>query len=373
MTRKITILLIALMLAGALASAADSDVRIKDIARFQGFTDNQLVGYGLVFGLNGTGDGNQIRFTSQAIANMLNAQGIRHSATQIRTRNVASVLVTATLPPFSKPGSKIDIHISAIGDANSIQGGTLLLTQLFAPNGQVFATAQGQVIVGGFSAGGGGNSVTRNIPTAGIIPNGAIVQREVKINLQGSRTLKLVLDQYDFTTASRIATRINDTFKREIARSNDGGSVDIMVPVTHQGKIIDFIALVEALKVETDEKAMVVINEKTGTVVIGKNVKIATVAVAHGNLTISVSTQFLVSQPKSFTEGGETIVVPDSEVRVDEGTGDKENTVMMLPEGTNIGDIVRALNALGVTPRDIISILQAMKAQGALKAELKVI
>ncbi|HUX08566.1 MAG TPA: flagellar basal body P-ring protein FlgI [Acidobacteriota bacterium] len=370
-TRITTLLIAAMLLAGAQAQAIE--VRIKDIARFQGYSDNQLVGYGLVFGLRGSGDGNQILFTAQAIANMLNAQGIKHERTNIRTRNTASVMVTATLPPFAKPGSKIDVSVSAIGDATSLQGGTLLMTPLRAPNGEVFATAQGPVIVGGFAAGGGAAGVTQNVPTAGNVPNGAIVQREVNTNFQARSSLTLVLDNYDFTTATRVASVVNEHFDSPIARSRDGASIDVIVPAGFRGKVIDFMAQVEKLTVETDERAVVIINEKTGTVVIGQQVRISTCAVAHGNLTIQISTAFGVSQPQPFSEG-QTVVVPEQEVTVTEemATG-REDAVMMLPEGANIGEIVGALNALGVSPRDVISILQAIKAQGALKAELKVL
>ena len=368
----IILLAAALLLA---APAAASEVRIKDIARIQGFTDNQLVGYGLVFGLSGTGDGNQILFTAQAISNMLNAQGIRHERTDIRTRNTASVMVTASLPPFAKPGSKIDINISAIGDATSLAGGTLLLTPMRAPNGEVYATAQGQVLVGGFAAGGGGGTgVAQNVPTAGIVPAGGIVQREVASNLMTRTSLTLVLNQYDFTTSSRVAEAVNARFGSPIARSRDGAAIDVIVPSAYHGNVIDFISRVEGIKVDTDERAIVAINEKTGTVVIGKDVRISTCAIAHGNLTISVSTDYLVSQPAPLSEG-ETVVVPDQEVTATEDTttGTTGEAVMMLPEGVNIGEIVSALNALGVTPRDVISIIQAMKAQGALKAEIKVL
>ena len=370
MTRKLTLSLILLLVLALTANA--TEVRIKDVAKFQGFMDNQLTGLGLVFGLNGTGDGNQSRFTPQAISNMLNSQGIRHDASAIRTKNVAMVIVTATLPPFTKPGQKIDVKVSSMGDAKSLQGGTLLLTKLTAANGQVYGTAQGQVVVGGFSAGGGGTSITQNVPTVGTVPGGAIVQRDVPINLQSRKALRLVLDNFDFTTATRVAKSVNARFGREIARSNDGGSIDILVPNDFHGKVIDFISEVEVLRVDTDNKAKVVINERTGTVVIGKDVKISTVAVAHGNLTISVSTQYMVSQPGPFSEGGETVIVPDEQLTVEEDNaeGEDNNTLMMLPEGTSIGEIVRALNALGVTPRDIVSILHALKAQGALQAEL---
>ena len=370
--KAIILLAAALLLA---VPAAASEVRIKDIARIQGFTDNQLVGYGLVFGLSGTGDGNQILFTAQAISNMLNAQGIRHERTDIRTRNTASVMVTASLPPFAKPGSKIDINISAIGDATSLAGGTLLLTPMRAPNGEVYATAQGQVLVGGFAAGGGGGTgVAQNVPTAGIVPAGGIVQREVASNLMTRTSLTLVLNQYDFTTSSRVAEAVNTRFGSPIARSRDGAAIDVIVPSAYHGNVIDFISRVEGIKVDTDERAIVAINEKTGTVVIGKDVRISTCAIAHGNLTISVSTDYLVSQPAPLSEG-ETVVVPDQEVSATEDTttGTTGEAVMMLPEGVNIGEIVSALNALGVTPRDVISIIQAMKAQGALKAEIKVL
>ncbi len=371
MATRITALLIAAMVL-ACAPAQATEVRIKDIARFQGYSDNQLVGYGLVFGLRGSGDGNQILFTAQAIANMLNAQGIKHNRTNIRTRNTASVIVTATLPPFAKPGSKIDVSVSAIGDATSLQGGMLLMTPMRAPNGDVYATAQGSVVVGGFAAGGAGAGVAQNVPTAGNVPNGAIVQREVPTNLQARASLTLVMENYDFTTATRIANVVNEHFGSPLARSRDGASIDVVVPSGFRGKVIDFIAEVERLTVETDERAVVIINEKTGTVVIGQQVRISTCAVAHGNLTIQVSTTFGVSQPQPFSEG-QTAIIPQEEVTVTEdmATG-SEDAVMMLQEGANIGEIVGALNALGVSPRDVITILQAMKAQGALKAELKV-
>lgn len=364
-----------IMILALLAAAAEgAEVRIKDIARFQGYSDNQLVGYGLVFGLRGTGDGNQILFTAQAIANMLNAQGIQHDRRGIRTRNTASVVVTATLPPFAKPGSKIDINIAAIGDATSLQGGTLLMTPLRAANGEVFATAQGPVVVGGFSAGGGaGTGVAQNVPTAGTVPGGAIVQREVMNNLQVRKSLTLVLRDYDFTTAVRVAEAVNERFGSPIARSRDGASIDLVVPSSFRGRVIDFMSEVERINVTTDQRAVVVINEKTGTVVIGQEVRIDTCAIAHGNLTIQVSTAFGVSQPAPLSQG-ETVVVPQQEVTVtEETTTGGEDAVLMLPSGANIGEIVKALNALGVSPRDVISILQAMRAQGALKAELKVL
>ena len=373
MNARYIALLAALLMLFAIVAAA-SEVRIKDIARFQGFSENQLVGYGLVFGLQGSGDGNQILFTAQAIANMLNSQGIEHDRRNIRTRNTASVMVTAILPPFVRPGSKIDVNVAAIGDATSLQGGTLLLTPMRAPNGDVYATAQGPVVVGGFSVGGAAAQVVQNVPTAGSVPGGAIIQREININLQNQNSLTLVLDKYDFTTSARVAEQINIRFESPIARSGDGGSVEVLVPNDYRGKIVDFMAAVEGLTVETDERAVVIVNEKTGTVVIGKEVRIATCAVAHGNLTIQVSTAFGVSQPPPFSEG-QTVVVPEQEVTVTEetATGETEATVMMVPEGANIGEIVQALNALGVSPRDVISILQAMRAQGALKAELRVL
>jgi flagellar P-ring protein precursor FlgI len=374
MLRKALILTVTLLTAAWVAAGA-SDVRIKDIARFQGFSDNQLVGYGLVFGLRGTGDGNQILFTAQAISNMLNAHGIRHERRDIRTRNTASVIVTAILPPFAKPGSKIDVHVAAVGDATSLQGGVLLLTPLRAANGDVYATAQGPLVVGGFSAGGAGTQVVQNVPTSGLVPAGGIVQMEVQTDLQTRRQLTLVLNTYDFTTSSRITEAINKQFASPLARSRDGGVVDVIVPDAFAGNVVDFMSMVESITVETDEKAIVVINEKTGTVVIGKDVRISNCAVAHGNLTILVSTTYQVSQPAPFGQG-ETVVVPQVDLQVTEQTrtGETKDTALMkVPESTNIDQIVSALNALGVSPRDIISILQAMRAQGALKAEIKVL
>jgi len=375
MLRTTTIALAAALLAAAAvgAVAGATEVRIKDISRFQGFSDNQLVGYGLVFGLSGTGDGNQILFTAQAIANMLNAQGIRHDRRNIRTRNTASVMVTATLPPFARPGGNIDINVAAIGDATSLQGGTLLLTPLRAANGEVYATAQGPLVVGGFSAGGAGTTVTMNVPTTGTVPDGAIVQREVGIQLAGRSTLTLILNDYDFTTASRVAEAVNSRFEARIAHSRDGGAVDLVVPDEYRVRIVEFMADVEEVTVETDERALVIVNERTGTVVIGENVRVSTCAIAHGNLTIQVAMRYRVSQPAPFGEG-ETVVVPEAEVEVtEEAVTGEEAAVMVMPEGANIGEVVQALNALGVTPRDIISILQAMRAQGALKAELRVL
>jgi flagellar P-ring protein precursor FlgI len=374
--KKLELIVVTLIILLAFFSAFSeaNDVRIKDVSRVKGFTENQLTGMGLVIGLNGTGDGNQIRFTSQQIANMLNAAGIKHDASAIRTRNVAAVSLSAILPPFARRGSKIDVTVSSMGDAASLQGGVLVVSELKALNGDVYATAQGPVFVGGYSIGGSGTAITQNVPTAGIISGGGIVQNEVLMpGMQTKRNVTLVLDRFDFTTASNMASKINQTFGDNLASCLDGGSVDVIIPSRFKGQVIGFIAALEGISIATDQKATVVINERTGTVVIGQDVKINTVAIAHGNLTITVSTDYLASQPGPFS-GGETAILPETTLTVDQGAGADGNPVPLtvLPETSTIGEIVAALNKLGVAPRDIMSILQALKAQGALHADLKV-
>lgn len=348
------------------AAYSVSSSRIKDIAKVQGVRSNQLVGYGLVVGLAGTGDSNKSLETMQSIANMLKTFGVTVNTSQLQSKNVAAVMVTAQLPPFVKPGDTIDITVSSIGDAKGLQGGTLVQTPLKAANGQIYAAAQGAVTTGGFSAGRGGSSQQKNFPTVGTTPNGAIVERDVPTQLISNGTLSLALNHPDFTTASRISEVINGRFG-SIALARDPGTVDISVPQEYRSDLINFVAAVEELSIVPDSVARVVINERTGTIVMGSNVTIDEVAVAQGGLSIRISKTQDVSQPPPFS-GGNTATTQNTKVDVEE---DKAN-VLLLPATASVGDVVNALNAIGATPRDIIAILQAMKAAGALHADLQI-
>ncbi|MDA8085559.1 MAG: flagellar basal body P-ring protein FlgI [Nitrospiraceae bacterium] len=350
----------------ALSSVAVAE-RIEDIASFQGMTENQVVGYGLAVGLAGTGDtGNA---TMDAIANVLERMGLTVSPTDIRAKDTAAVIVTATLPPFPKAGMKIDVNVSALADAKNIQGGTLLLTPLYGPDGKVYALAQGPVSIGGFVGGGGGTSIQKNHPTAGRIPEGAIIQKNLPFTLGDGKTIKLFLHDPDFTTAAGIAKSINTAFGPGSAEASDPSTVKISIPDAYSDRIVDFISMVGELDVAVDEPAKVVINERTGTVIIGENVRIAPVAIANGNLTVEIKTTYNVSQPPPFApSGSQTVVVPNTNVKVQE-----QKASLMGVSGSTLGEVVSALNSLGVTPRDLISIMQALKAAGALRADLEII
>jgi len=344
-------------------------IRIKDIASFDGVRDNQLVGYGLVLGLNGTGDSDQTEFPVQSLVSMLERMGVTLNKADVTVKNVAAVMVTATLPPFAKQGTKIDVLVSSMGDAKSIAGGTLVMTPLKGADGQVYAVAQGAVVTNSFSYSGAAASAQKNHPTAGRIANGALVERELPTVLADRGQLRLNLNQPDFTTALRIGQAVNGRFKGPVAASSDPGSVVMTVPDAYQGRVVEFIAELERLEVQPDMVAKVVVNERTGTIVIGDNVKISTVAVSHGNLSLYIKETPKVSQPAPFSDRGETVVVPRTEVKVSEEGGG----LAVVKAGANIGELVRALNALGVTPRDLIGILQAIKASGAMQAELSII
>ena len=341
--------------------------RIKDIAAFDGVRDNQLVGYGLIVGLNGSGDSDQTKFPVQSLVNMLERMGVTVNRADIKVKNVAAVMVTATLPPFAKQGTKLDVLVSSLGDAKTIAGGTLIMTPLKGADNQVYAVAQGSILTNSFAFGGQGASATKNHPTAGRIPAGALVERELPNVLAGKSSLRLNLAQSDFTTAARIAAAINKTFKGA-AGSSDGGSVMVQVPDEYASRPVEFIAQLENLEVTQDQPARVVVNERTGTVVMGDKVKISSVAVSHGNLTLTIKETPKVSQPKPLAKG-ETKEVPRTELKVQE----EQKRLSVVPEGNTIGDVVRGLNLLGVTPRDLISILQSIKAAGALQAELVII
>lgn len=349
--------------------AASSYTRVKDIAKVQGVRSNQLMGYGLVVGLNGTGDTDKMKQTLQSIGNMLNDFGVGISINGLKPKNVAAVIVTATLPPFVREGDTIDITVSSIGDAKSIQGGTLLQTPLKAGNGNVYAVAMGPVSTGGFVAGNGSSgSGQKNFPTVGTTPNGAIVEQSVEDDLLlNNGTISLSLNRADFTTASRVATAINSRFGG-VAKAANPGRIDVRVPAAYRSNLVGFIAGLEDVSVMPDGIAKVVINERTGTIVMGGDVSVDSVAITQGGLSIKVTREVDVSQPPPFSLG--TTVVTDTEsTEVEEAPGKS----IVLPATSNVGDIVGALNAVGATPRDIISILQAIKAAGALHADLELI
>jgi len=342
--------------------------RIKDIASFEGMRENQLIGYGLVVGLDGSGDkGNQ---TIQSIANLLQRMGLAVKTSDIKIKNAAAVMITAALPPFPKPGMKLDGLVSTIGDAKSLQGGTLLLSPLKGPDGKVYALAQGALSVGGFIGGGGGTTIQKNHTTAGKVPGGVTIENEPRFTLGVGKEIRLFLQRPDFTTAAGVALKINEALNDATAASTiDPSTVKITIPEAYQDKLVQLIAMVESLDVAVDNPARVVINERTGTVTIGENVRISPVAIAHGNLTIEIKTDYKVSQPPPFApQGAQTTVVPQKEV-----TAKEQNASLIQVSGATLGEIVRGLNALGVTPRDLISILQALKSAGALRAQLEII
>jgi flagellar P-ring protein precursor FlgI len=365
--------------------------RIKDLASIKGIRKNQLVGYGLVVGLNGTGDKSGTGFTLQSLSNMIERLGIHVDKSSISVKNVAAVMVTADVPPFSKIGNKIDVLVSSLGDAKSLHGGTLLLTPLKGVDRKVYALAQGPVVVGGFTAAGNdGGGVTKNHPTVGRISRGATVEKEVAMTLQGKEELIIALDSPDFTTAVRVRDVINTTFGDVMASTVDSGTLSMQVPDTYRQRVVEMVAMLENLQVTPDAVAKVVVNGRTGTVVVGENVRISTVAVAHGNISVVIKENTWVSQPAPFAPnpplgttsgqykpedgvvaapGGQTVVVPESQVSVEE----EKNRLILIPSGSTIGELVRALNAIGVTPRDLISIFQTLKAAGALHAKLELL
>ncbi len=364
--------------------------RIKDIVSIKGIRPNQLFGYGLVFGLNGTGDKGQSKFTIQGLANMLGRMGIHVDPQKISVKNVAAVMVSATFPAFARIGKKIDVTLSSIGDASSLQGGTLLLTPLTGVDGKVYALAQGHVTIGGFSAGGAaGGGVTKNHPTVGRISGGATVEKEVPVSIQNKNEFTLILKNPDFTTAIRTVAAINARLGLHAAQAIDSGTVKLRIPQEFQNNTVALIAKIGDIEVQPDSVAKVVVNEKTGTVVIGKNVRIQQVAVAHGNLSIQIKETQAVSQPPPFgpsggssaplqmdgqgntivAPGGNTIVTPESDVSVME----EKKALVVIPPANTLSDLVRALNAIGLSPRDLITILQVIKAAGALQGELETI
>lgn len=372
------LLLTLVTLSGAVGTAwADPSVKVKDLADIEGVRENNLVGYGLVVGLAGTGDSpNGIPFTKQSLANMLERLGVnaKDVLEKIKTKNVAAVMVTAKLPSLARQGGRLDVTVSSLGDAKSLEGGMLLATPLSGPDGQTYAVAQGAMVVGGFQATGkDGSTVSKNHTTVARIAEGAVVERETGFELAAlGDKLRFVLRQPDFTTAVRLKDAINKSFKEQIAVARDNNSVDVTVPARYTKELASIINKIENLMVVPTTEARVVIDEKTGTIVMGENVTIAPVAISHANLTIKVTEKVKVSQPFSFNVAGETVRVNETEkIKIDDDASKGKFTV--LPGGANLSDLVTGLNALGVKPRDVISILQNIKAAGALNAELVVL
>ncbi|MEA3466147.1 MAG: flagellar basal body P-ring protein FlgI [Thermodesulfobacteriota bacterium] len=343
--------------------------RIKDIADIEGVRNNQLVGYGLVVGLNGTGDSSSTQFTIQSLVNMMERLGMRIDRDTVKVDNVAAVMVTGKLHPFAKVGTTIDVLVSSFGDADSLVGGTLLMTPLNGADGQVYAVAQGPLAVGALSFGGKAAKVQKNHPTVGRIPGGAIIEKEVPFRLPKDQVITYRLRDPDFTTVTRMATAINRYFGKTLARPVDSAGVQVEVADEYLTSMVDFIAHIEHIEVQPDMAAKIIVNERTGTIVMGANVRLSTVAVSHGNLNLVISEASLVSQPGPFSSQGETVTTPQSDIVATEEKGN----LIVLPMGVNIGDVARALNAIGATPRDLIAIFQAIKASGALHAELEVL
>jgi flagellar P-ring protein FlgI len=383
---------IVIALAFFLASSVQA-ARVKDIAGIGGVRENQLVGYGLVVGLMQTGDNVMNGFSRETIANMLSKQGLnmKDRISLVKAKNAASVMVTANLPPFSRNGSKIDCQVSSMGDATSLQGGTLIMTPLRAADGEIYAVCQGGVFIGGFSAGGANASVTKNQTNVGTVPNGALVEREIHMAFAEDRTFTIHLFNPDFTTSRQMALKLNATMNHQVeATAKDSGTVMIKVKEAYSPHIMAVLAELENVDVPVSTHAVVVMNEKTGTVVMGESVRISTVAVAHGNLSISIKENVNVSQPLPFAPaaapgakpaktdrkggtvvapGGQTVVTKDTNLTVAE----EKKQLLLMPQGISIQEVVQGLNAIGVSPRDLITILQTIKAAGALQAELRII
>jgi len=342
--------------------------RLKDLVDIEGVRDNQLMGYGLVVGLAGTGDGRQATFPAQSLANLLERMGVSVPATAFQIKNTAAVMVTATLPPFAQPGAHIDATVAAMGDARNLQGGILVLTSLRGADGQVYAVAQGPVVTGGFGGGRSGATKVVNHPTVGLSPNGAIVERPAP-SVAPKTVVRLQLRQADFITSSRIVEAVNRKFPTAAAHAENPGLISVNIPADSPAGPMEFVAQIEDLVVEPDRPARVVINERTGTIVLGKDVRIAPVAILHGNLSVEIQTTYEVSQPAPLSQGGTTQVVPQTTTAVKEEVARN----IVLKQGATVEELVRALAAIGSTPRDVIAILQNLREAGALEAAIEVI
>lgn len=368
LTAGLISLLVLVMLAWASPVGASS--RIKDVVDVEGVRDNMLVGYGLVVGLNGTGDTIDVgNFTQQSLKAMLNRLGVKPTDAGLDSQNVAAVMVTATLGPFASKGTRMDVTVSALGDADSLLGGTLLVTPLLGADGEAYAVAQGQVAVGGFTAGGAAETVVKGVPTSARIANGGIVERELGFNMDAMNSVKLSLRNPDFTTARRVAQAVNAFLGTPAASPSDPSTVQVQVPDAYRGQVVSMITDLEQLRIEPDQIARVIIDEQSGVIVMGENVRISTVAIAQGNLTIRITETPQVSQPGPFAQAGTTTTVPRTDIQIDQGQGSQ---LAVVDSGVTLQEFVNSLNALGIGPRDMITILQAVKAAGALQAEIEV-
>ncbi|HLI35413.1 MAG TPA: flagellar basal body P-ring protein FlgI [Terriglobia bacterium] len=361
-----------LAVTGSIQAAATTPkqriVHLGDVTTIEGVRDNPLVGVGLVVGLNRTGDQQPTIFPMQTLANILQKFGIQTPGRLILVRNIAAVFVTAELPPFAEPGTRIDVNVSSAGDAKSLEGGTLLLTSLYGPDGKVYAMAQGPLTLGGYTAGVQGNNLTVNHPTSGRIAGGAIVERAVPVDLSQMKTLSLLLRQADFATSENVAAAINQAMGRSVATAVDSRRIDIPASAMGGQSVTQFFARIEDLPVTINPRAEVVVNERTGTIVMGGDVTIGAVSVMHGNLAIAITTQYQVSQPPAFSTG-QTVVVPQTTVQYKENPAKR----LELPQGATVEDLVNGMQSIGATPRDIVAILEAIKAAGALNAQLRII
>lgn len=368
--RAVSIALVATFILLTAPATVQASSRIKDIVQFEGVRENMLVGYGLVVGLNNTGDTLKTgHFTKQSLQSMLNRLGVKPTDSGLDSKNVAAVMVTASLPAFSRQGGRIDVTVSALGDSKSLLGGTLLVTPLLGADGEVYAVAQGQLAVGGFSASGNAETVTKGVPTSGRIANGGIVERELKFKLGNLNSVKLTLRNPDFTTARRISQAINAFLGTPAAVTDDPSTVEISIPASYNHNVVNLLTDIEQLRIEPDQLARVVIDEQSGLIVMGEDVRISSVAIAQGALTIRVTEAQQVSQPGPFAEVGTTTTTNRTDVQVSDG-GDKRLTV--LKPGVTLQELVNGLNALGIGPRDMITILQAIKTAGALQAKIEV-
>lgn len=362
--------LLSFCLAATPLQAQGTGTRLKELVSLEGVRDNQLIGYGLIVGLNGTGDHQQTLFPYQSLANLLQQMGVAINPATIRVTNTAAVMVTATLPPFAQSGMHIDVTAAAIGDAVNLQGGLLLMTSLKGVDGQVYAIAQGSVVTGGFGAGRSGNTTTVNHPTVGRIPGGGSVERGAP-SIEPTTVLKLQLREPDFMTALRISAVINERFAepgKPLSKPENSAVVGVAIPAEYSARVVEFIADVEALQVQADRVAKVVINERTGTIVMGKEVRVSPVAIMHGKLTVEIQTQEIVSQPAPLSQG-QTTVVPQVAAKASE----EKSRSLVLQKGATVEELVRALGSIGSTPRDVIAILQSLRAAGALEADVEVI
>jgi flagellar P-ring protein precursor FlgI len=360
--------IVAALILGTMTVPGQAASRIKDLANVEGVRQNQLIGYGLVVGLNGTGDTlNNIPFTKQSLQAMLERMGVNIRGATIRTGNVAAVMVTANLPAFGTQGTRMDVTVSALGDAKSLQGGTLLVTPLLGADGNVYAVGQGSLAIGGFQAEGEAAKIVRGVPTVGRIANGAIIEREIEFVLNRLTNLRLALRNPDFTTAKRIAAAVNDFIGAPTAEPLDPSTVQINIPAQYHGNVVALLTEIEQLQIEPDLAAKIVIDERSGVIVMGRDVRVSTVAVAQGNLTVTISESPQVSQPAPLSQG-QTRVVPRTRVGVQEDG----KRLAMVREGVSLQQVVDGLNALGIGPRDLIAILQAIKAAGAIQADIEV-